>query len=47
MGETAGKYADFAIITSDNPRTEDPLSIIKDLEKGMKKTDCEFVCIVD
>lgn len=47
MGETAGKYADFAIITSDNPRTEDPLSIIKDLEKGMKKTDCEYVCIVD
>jgi len=47
MGETAGKYADFSIITSDNPRTEDPLSIMLDLEKGMKKTDGKYVMIVD
>lgn len=47
MGETAGKYADFSIITSDNPRTEEPMSIIEDLEKGMLKTDGEYICIVD
>ncbi len=47
MGETAGKYADFSIITSDNPRTEDPLSIMLDLEKGIKKTDGKYILIVD
>ena len=47
MGETAGKYADFSIITSDNPRTEDPASIVADLEAGMKKTNGEYICIVD
>lgn len=47
MGETAGKYADFSIITSDNPRTEDPASIVKDLEEGMKTTGAPYICIVD
>ena len=47
MGETAGKYADFSIITSDNPRTEDPASIVKDLEEGMKSTGSPYICIVD
>ncbi len=47
MGETAGRYADFSIITSDNPRTEDPLSIMLDLEKGIKKTDGKYILIVD
>lgn len=47
MGETAGKYADFSIITSDNPRTEDPASIVKDLEEGMKATGAPYICIVD
>lgn len=47
MGETAGKYADFSIITSDNPRTEDPASIVKDLEEGMKSTGAPYICIVD
>ena len=35
MGEVAGKYSDLTIITSDNPRTEDPLGIIEEVEKGL------------
>ncbi|MBP5729620.1 MAG: UDP-N-acetylmuramoyl-L-alanyl-D-glutamate--2,6-diaminopimelate ligase, partial [Clostridia bacterium] len=47
MGETAGKYADFSIITSDNPRSEDPASIVADLEAGLKPTGGKYVVIVD
>ncbi|MBO5859448.1 MAG: UDP-N-acetylmuramoyl-L-alanyl-D-glutamate--2,6-diaminopimelate ligase [Clostridia bacterium] len=47
MGKTAGEYADFTIITSDNPRSEDPDSIIKDIEVGIKETGAEYVCITD
>lgn len=47
MGETAGKYADFSIITSDNPRTEDPASIVRDLEEGIRATGAPYICIVD
>ena len=36
MGEIGVKLADFAIVTSDNPRTEDPLAIIDDILKGIK-----------
>ena len=36
MGEVAGKYSDLAIITSDNPRTEDPLAILEEVEKGLR-----------
>ncbi len=38
MGEVAGELADMTILTSDNPRSEDPLAIIVDIEKGIKKT---------
>jgi len=38
MGEVAGTYADWTIITSDNPRSEDPLAIISDIEAGIQKT---------
>ncbi|MBE7065123.1 MAG: UDP-N-acetylmuramoyl-L-alanyl-D-glutamate--2,6-diaminopimelate ligase [Ruminococcaceae bacterium] len=47
MGKTAGEYADFTIITSDNPRSEDPDEIIRDIEVGIKETDAEYVCITD
>ena len=47
MGETAGRYADFSIITSDNPRSEDPASIVADLEAGIKPTGASYICIVD
>ncbi len=45
MGEIAGQNATFAIITSDNPRSEDPFAIIDAIEAGMKKTGCEYICI--
>lgn len=45
MGEIAGNNSDFCVITSDNPRTEDPVSIIDEVEVGMKKTNCEYVKI--
>lgn len=37
MGEISEKYADFTVITSDNPRFENPELILDDIEKGMKK----------
>jgi len=37
MGEAAGALADWSIITSDNPRSEDPLAIIRDIEVGIHK----------
>lgn len=37
MGEVAGRIADVALITSDNPRTESPMKIIKGIEEGMKR----------
>jgi UDP-N-acetylmuramoyl-L-alanyl-D-glutamate--2,6-diaminopimelate ligase len=36
MGEVAGRYSDLAILTSDNPRTEDPLAIIDEVERGLR-----------
>lgn len=45
MGEISGRIADFTIITSDNPRTEDPNEIIKSIETGMKKSKGKYVCI--
>ncbi len=47
MGETAAKYADFTIITSDNPRTEDPAKIVADIEEGARRTGKPYVCIID
>ncbi|MBR3816832.1 MAG: UDP-N-acetylmuramoyl-L-alanyl-D-glutamate--2,6-diaminopimelate ligase [Clostridia bacterium] len=37
MGKAVAEYSDMAIVTSDNPRTEDPESIIDDILEGMKK----------
>lgn len=47
MGEIAGNLSDYCIITSDNPRTENPASILDDVEVGMKKTNCEYIKLVD
>jgi len=47
MGEIAGKHSDFVIITSDNPRTEDPLKIIREAEVGVKETGTEYLAISD
>ncbi|MDG2306394.1 MAG: UDP-N-acetylmuramoyl-L-alanyl-D-glutamate--2,6-diaminopimelate ligase [Candidatus Binatia bacterium] len=43
MGEIAGRLADLVILTSDNPRTEDPLEIIKAIETGVQETSCTHV----
>ncbi len=43
MGEIASKYADWAVITSDNPRTEDPELIIKDIMVGVKGYNFELI----
>ena len=47
MGEISGRIADYTIITSDNPRTEDPAKIVKQIEEGIKKTKSQYECIVD
>ena len=47
MGEISGKMADFTIITSDNPRFEEPEAILADIETGMKKTDGKYITIID
>ena len=45
MGEIAGRFSDFAIVTSDNPRTENPMDIINSIVEGIKKSGCEYVVI--
>ena len=47
MGEISGKIADYTIITSDNPRTEDPQKIVNQIEEGIKKTKGKYEVIVD
>ena len=47
MGEISGTKADYTIITSDNPRTENPEKIIEQIEAGIKKTKGKYECIVD
>lgn len=47
MGEVVGRYADYSIITSDNPRYENPKDIINDILKGIKNTNIEYKIIVD
>lgn len=47
MGEVSGKLSDFTIITSDNPRFEEPQAIIDDIITGIEKTDGEYIAICD
>jgi len=47
MGEISGKLADLTIITSDNPRFEEPQDIIEDIKTGIHKTDGKYVEISD
>jgi len=42
MGEAAGNLSDFVVLTSDNPRSEDPLRIINDVLVGLQKTDAKY-----
>ncbi len=47
MGEVSGRMADLTVITSDNPRFEEPQAIIDDIKQGMAKTDGKYVEISD
>ncbi len=47
MGEVSGRLADLTIITSDNPRFEEPQDIIEDIKTGIGRTDGEYVEICD
>lgn len=47
MGEVSGKLSDFTIITSDNPRFEEPMAIIADIVTGISKTDGKHIEIPD
>lgn len=47
MGEVSGRLADLTVITSDNPRFEEPQAIIDDIKTGIAKTEGKFVEICD
>ena len=47
MGEAAGSLSDVVILTSDNPRTEDPEKILSDAEAGIVKTGKKYRKIAD
>ncbi|MCD8130990.1 MAG: UDP-N-acetylmuramoyl-L-alanyl-D-glutamate--2,6-diaminopimelate ligase [Lachnospiraceae bacterium] len=47
MGEVSGRLADFTIVTSDNPRFEEPMDIIADIRSSIEKTGGEFIEICD
>lgn len=47
MGEVSGNYADLTIITSDNPRFEEPLDIIEDIKTGIGRTEGKYIEICD
>ncbi len=45
MGKIAGELSDFCIVTSDNPRSEEPKAIIDDILAGIKDTGCKYTAI--
>ena len=45
MGEISGRLADYSIITSDNPRTEDPFAIMDQIEEGMIQSGGKYEMI--
>ena len=47
MGKTAGDIADFVIITSDNPRYEEPSRIISEIEVGVKEATSDYLAVRD
>jgi UDP-N-acetylmuramoyl-L-alanyl-D-glutamate--2,6-diaminopimelate ligase len=46
MAEVAGRLSNFVVLTSDNPRTEDPESILDEVEEGLED-GCEYVRVAD
>src|SRR3984957_6775155 len=47
MGEAAGRGSDFVVLTSDNPRSEDPLAIMNDAVVGLQKTGVKYIAESD
>ena len=48
MGQVVGTYSDYSIITTDNPRSEDPEDISREIEKGLKEvSNCNYKIIID
>ena len=47
MGKIAATYSDHVFITSDNPRTEDPISILDEVEVGVKAITANYVKVED
>jgi len=47
MGKVAGRYSDYCIVTSDNPRTESQQQIAADIEEGLYETGCNYEVIED
>ncbi len=45
MGKIAGELSDFCIVTSDNPRSEEPKAIIEDILTGMRETACHYAVV--
>ena len=46
MGEVSGRLADLTIVTSDNPRDEEPQDIINDIKVGLAKSSGNYIEIV-
>ncbi|MBQ1193321.1 MAG: UDP-N-acetylmuramoyl-L-alanyl-D-glutamate--2,6-diaminopimelate ligase [Lachnospiraceae bacterium] len=47
MGEVSSKFSDFTVVTSDNPRFEEPEEIINDIIQGIQKADGKYIMISD
>jgi len=47
MGEVLGIYSDYTVITADNPKSEDPIEIAQEIERGVKKTGKDYIIITD
>ncbi|MCQ4021925.1 MULTISPECIES: UDP-N-acetylmuramoyl-L-alanyl-D-glutamate--2,6-diaminopimelate ligase [unclassified Ruminococcus] len=47
MGEISGKLSDLSVITTDNPRFEEPMDIINDIKTGIDKTDGKYIIVPD
>ena len=45
MGEISGRLADYSILTSDNPRLEDPMEILREIEAGIQPTGAPYTVI--